>query len=107
LIHLASFERVSGFKVDGWLVKTFGALTTAVGASLITSAFEPEPSASSRALGLGSALSLAGADLVYVGKRRIAPVYLLDAGIELLCTVGWLYSLSQCDSKRPAEGDAE
>lgn len=104
IIDLKSFEKVSGFKVDGWLVRTFGALTAAIGGALITSAFERK-ARSSQALGLGAALSLASADMIYVANRRISRVYLLDAAIELLYGAGWLYELSQCDSK-PLEATA-
>jgi hypothetical protein len=34
-------------------------------------------------LAAGSAAVLAGIDIVYVSKRRIAPTYLIDAGANL------------------------
>ena len=41
-------------------------------------------------LGAGSALSLAGIDLVYVKRRRISRIYLLDAVGELTLVGAWL-----------------
>ena len=38
LIHLASFEAVTGPKTDDWLVKMVGLLAAAIGAALLTAA---------------------------------------------------------------------
>ena len=40
-------------------------------------------------LAIGSAAALAGIDLVYVSRRRIAPIYLLDALGEFALIAGW------------------
>ena len=37
----------------------------------------------------GSAAALAAIDTVYVAKRRISPVYLLDAVAEIALVAGW------------------
>lgn len=84
LVHLPSFEAVSGPKREKWLVKTMGVLIAAVGGSLLLSR---RPNAS---LGFLSASALALCDLVYVGKRRIAPTYLLDAAVEGVVAAGWI-----------------
>jgi hypothetical protein len=49
----------------------------------------------------GSAAALATIDTVYVAKRRISPVYLLDAVAEIALVVGWarLWSLSSRGSR--------
>ena len=44
-------------------------------------------------LAVGSALGLAGIDVVYVAKRRIRPVYLLDALAEVLLAGAWLIAV--------------
>jgi hypothetical protein len=41
-------------------------------------------------LAVGSAVALAGIDIVYVAKRRIPPVYLLDALTEVILIALWL-----------------
>ena len=62
VVHLRSFEAVTGPKVDKWLVKTFGALTGAVGAALLFgSARKGSPAL--RVLGLTSALIIDGAQV--------------------------------------------
>ena len=40
-------------------------------------------------LAAGSALALLAVDLIYVGKRTIAPVYLLDAVAETAILAAW------------------
>jgi hypothetical protein len=90
IFHLRSFEAVTGPKQDRWLVKTMGGLIAIVGAALLTGGLERRPSSALRVLGLGSAAALALADCVYAGKRRISPVYLLDAVLEAGLIGAWL-----------------
>lgn len=97
IAHMKSFEAVTGPKVDHWLVRTFGALVTAAGAALAAGSREPR----SRALvvlGGGTALALSAAEIVYVLERRISPVYLLDAALELAVAAGWLGVMCSSDS---------
>jgi hypothetical protein len=89
VVHLDSFERVTGHKVDGWLVKTMGGVLAVIGASLIAGASQP-PSRSERILGAGSALALALADLVYSSSGRISRIYLVDGAIESTFVWSWL-----------------
>jgi energy-converting hydrogenase Eha subunit E len=81
IVHLRSFEAVTGPKRDRWLVQTVGGLIAAVGTALIAGAFERK-SRSLTILGIASAASLGLADLYFAGKRRISPVYLADAAAE-------------------------
>jgi hypothetical protein len=88
IVHLRSFEKVSGPKVDRWLVKTFGALTAVVGASLLLAARESKQSQAQ--LGIGSAGAIAAAELNYALRGRISAVYAADAAIELAFVTSWL-----------------
>ncbi len=90
LVSLRTFERVTGPKTDGWLVKTVGVLVTVIGAVLGLAAQREQPPREVAALGAGSALGLTGIDVTYVARRRIAPIYLLDAAAELALVALWL-----------------
>ena len=90
IVHLRSFEAVTGRKRDRWLVQTVGGLITAVGAALLVGAFERRRSAALKTLGIASASALAAADIYFAGRRRISPVYLVDAGIEAGFVAVWL-----------------
>lgn len=90
ILHRKSFEAVTGPKVDRWLVKTFGALVGSVGGALVVGAVESPRSKTLRALGIGSAAALALAEIIYVGKGRIARIYLADALLEVAIIIGWL-----------------
>ena len=81
LLSRRSFEAVTGPKHDFWLARTVGAITTAVGASLMIGS-RPEPSTEARVLAIGTASAFAAIDVVYGLKRRISAVYLLDAGLQ-------------------------
>ena len=82
ILHRRSFEAITGPKVDRWLVKTFGALVGSIGGTLLVGAVESPRSRMLRALGLGSAAVIGLAEIIYVGKGRIARIYLVDAMIE-------------------------
>jgi hypothetical protein len=90
LLHLRSFEAVTGPKVDDWLVKTMGALLAVTGGSLIVGELEGSRSRAVAALGIGSAAALGAADIVYVTRRRISPIYLADAVAQLGIIGAWL-----------------
>jgi len=45
-------------------------------------------------LAIGSALSLAIVEFIYVAKRVIAPIYLGDAVIELILSSWWLLDIA-------------
>jgi hypothetical protein len=89
ILHMRSFEAVTGRKRERWLVKTVGVLVGAIGASLLVGARERRMSPETRLLGQGSALGLAAIDTWYVLRRRISPIYLADAAAELLLAGVW------------------
>ena len=89
IVHLRSFEAVTGRKRDTWLVQTIGGLIAAVGAALIAGSFE-KPSRSLMTLGIGSSAALAAADLYFAGKGRISPIYFADAVVEGALIATWL-----------------
>jgi hypothetical protein len=89
ILHLRSFETVTGPKVDKWLARTMGGLITAVGATLIAGAFERRQSRALRILGIGSALALGLADVIYAARGRISKVYLGDAIAEGALAATW------------------
>jgi hypothetical protein len=90
IVHMRSFEAVTGPKVDKWLARTLGGLIAAVGATLIVGSFERSPSRALRVLGIGSALALGAADVLYAARRRISKVYLGDAAAEGALVTGWV-----------------
>lgn len=93
VIHRRSFERVTGPKADYWLVETVGVLVAAIGVGLAQAVATGRPIPRElRTIGVASALGLAAIDTVYVGHRRIAPVYLADALAEIALVAGWLRS---------------
>jgi len=78
-----AFEALTGPKTEWWLVQTIGAIVTAVGATLLSGARSGRVTPELRLLAAGCAASLAGIDIVYVARRRIAPSYLLDAAAQV------------------------
>ena len=84
LLSMGTFERVTGPKVDKWLVQMVGLLAAAIGISLRSGARDGEEvDAAISVLALTSALAFAGIDVVHALRRRISPVYLGDAVAEL------------------------
>ena len=83
LFHMRSFELVTGPKTDKWLVKMVGALAATNGLALAVGAARETPSRETRTLAVASALSFAAVDVIYVLRRRIRPIYLGDAALEI------------------------
>ncbi|MBI5545712.1 MAG: hypothetical protein HY901_17630 [Deltaproteobacteria bacterium] len=90
LFDLRSFEQVTGPKPEGWLVKTVGSLVGVIGATLSLAALRRAVGPEMGLLGVGSAGALAMVDLWYAGwRKRIHPLYLLDAVAELALIGAW------------------
>lgn len=93
LLHIRSFEWVTGPKTDRWLVKTVGALVSATGITLLMAARRQRVAPEVAALAMANAASLAVIDVVYVANKRIRPVYLLDAVVEVALLAAWARAL--------------
>lgn len=94
IFHLRSFEAVTGPKLEGWLVKTVGALLAVAGAALAVAGRRPAVGVETAVLGAGSAAALATIEVWYAGRhRRIHPIYLADAAVELGIVSAWAAAL--------------
>jgi uncharacterized membrane protein SirB2 len=83
ILHMASFEAVSGPKTDDWLVRMVALLVVVIGATLWVAVRRRTWSREIRVLAIGSALAFAAIDIRYALGGRISPIYLADAGVEL------------------------
>jgi hypothetical protein len=90
LFDILSFQIVTGPKTDLWLVRTVGVLVTVIGAVLISASRARRITDEIMLLAVGSALGLAGIDLVYALSGRISAVYLADAAAEIALAVLWV-----------------
>ena len=88
LVHRRSFERVTGPKTEFWLVETAVA-SIGIGLAQALRSGRPVPT-ELRSVALAAAAGLAVVDAIYVARRRISSVYLLDAVAETALVVGWL-----------------
>jgi hypothetical protein len=90
LLHLPSFELVSGPKVDRWLVRTVAGLLLGNGTLQLAAPGSAERVAQARRLGLSTAATLLVIDVVYVVRGRISKVYLVDAAAEAAWVAAWV-----------------
>jgi hypothetical protein len=86
ILHIGSFQKVTGPKTDLWLVKTAGTLIAVIGSVIGLAGYRRRVSPEIGVLAVGCAAGLAAIDVVYVAKKRISPIYLLDA----LAEGGWI-----------------
>ena len=88
LVAYRLFEALTGPKREPWLVKMVGLLTVAVGWTIARDPGGRERT--TRFLAPAAAGAYAVIDVWYAGvRRRIAPIYLLDALVEVLFVIGW------------------
>jgi len=90
ILHIRSFMAVTGPKIDIWLVKTVGAVIVAIAIPLFTSVVHHNVTIDIMLLAIGSSLGLAAIDVIYVAKKVIAKIYLLDAVAEVILVLAWL-----------------
>src|SRR5437660_1092047 len=84
LIHVRSFQAVTGKKTDNWtgreadhwLLNTVSVLILAVGLALAVAAWRDVPSLETVVLAIACILALTAMDFIYVSRRVIRPVYL-------------------------------
>ena len=93
LVHMPSFLKVTGPKTDLWLVRTVGVLVTAIAIPIFTSAINRRITSDILYLAILSALGLTIIDVVYVARRVISKIYLLDAAAEVILIVAWLLAV--------------
>jgi hypothetical protein len=93
LAHMASFEAVTGPKIDKWLVRTVGVLVSIVGGVLVSAAARGRVTGEIAALGALSAAGVGLIDTVYASRGRIADSYITDAAAEAIIVAGWAVAL--------------
>ncbi len=90
ILHMPSFEAVTGRKRDRWLVRVIGALALADAVALAIGAAREEPEIETRVLAIASAAAFGIIETIYAGRGSISPVYLLDAIVEGVFIAGHL-----------------
>lgn len=87
IVHMSSFEWVTGPKTDDWLVYTVGLLLAVIGCVLLTNS-RHDHRADIIGLAAGTAVVLAAIETFYVAAGTISPVYLVDTAVELSFVTG-------------------
>jgi len=101
LVSVDTFQMVTGQKTDHrgtehgdhWLVITVGVLVIAIAAPLHLAAWQRVLHSPTVVLAIASAIGLTAIDVIYVCRGAIPPIYLLDAGIEVLVLACWAVTL--------------
>jgi hypothetical protein len=105
VVSPATFQAVTGRKRDVWLVQTFGGLIAVLGAVQLATV-RSRPTGQTAAISVGSAAALALADVIFVSRRRISPIYLADAAVELGLIAGWAIGLGLAGQPLPSVSQA-
>lgn len=95
LVSIETFQMVTGEKTDHWLVMTVGVLIVAVAVTLLVTAWRGHNPVEVAILAIASAVGLTTIDIVYVLRRVIFPIYLADAGAEVLLIIAWVVALAR------------
>jgi hypothetical protein len=90
LVHMQSFEAVTGSKTDDWLVHTVGVLAAAIGVALLAGARRAAVTAETIVLACAAAIAFAGIDVFYTQNGTINQIYLADAAVQGLLVLAIL-----------------
>ena len=102
ILHLPSFEAITGPKIDDWLVHMVGLLAAAIGVVLgVATARNKVRSPEVVLLAATSAAAFAAIDLWYGSSGRISPVYLADGGLQVCLIGGLLLTRRTTDETAP------
>ncbi len=101
VFHRSSFERVTGPKVDFWLVRTVGSLLAVMGSTMVLGAVRDEAGPETRSLAIGTAGAITAIDAVYVKRGRISRIYLLDAATQVGLIAAWVTTLLGRRHRKP------
>lgn len=113
LVSIATFQQATGKKTDHlvtgregdhWLVNTVAALIIAIALVLLLAAWRRRIPLEVVALGCTSSLALMTIDVVYVVRRTIPPVYLIDAVAEVVLLGLWCCVLWQRIGRQSLSG---
>jgi hypothetical protein len=102
LLHLESFELVTGPKREDWLVKGMGTVLTVVGAALLGGAVRRRVTPELCLLANGVGLGLGALDIFYTARGTIRRVYRLDAVIEAGFAMAWAASRTKGRATTPS-----
>lgn len=103
LVSIRTFQWVTGPKTDHlptgheadhWLVNTVGVLVIAIAVTLLLAAWRNEFGPAIAWLAIGVPIGLLAIDIIYVTRKVIAPIYLLDAAIEGGLLIAWAMVLT-------------
>jgi energy-converting hydrogenase Eha subunit E len=86
IVHMASFEKVTGPKTNKWLVKLVGLLAASIGVVLMFAQAKSDV----KLLGILAAASFAAIDFYYAIQRTIRPIYLVEGLVQVFFIGFWL-----------------
>jgi hypothetical protein len=98
LVHVGSFEMVTGHKTDNWtgleadhwLLNTVSVLILSIAIPLLIAAWRNDFSLEIIVLAIGAAVALTGIDIVYVSRGVISRIYLADTAAEIVLITLWV-----------------
>ncbi len=90
LIHMDSFEAVTGPKVDEFLVRSIALILLLTAAVLFSQLHGKELELSAVIMGMGISLILGSIAIISAALGYIRAVYFLDGALHVLFGIGWL-----------------
>jgi hypothetical protein len=100
ILHIRSFEAITGPKDDKWLVKTAGLLISCIGGFLLYKGLSQKTDDADVALGVSSAAALTAIDVWYTAEGKISPIYLADAVTEVGLMGAWQFARKADERRR-------
>jgi prepilin signal peptidase PulO-like enzyme (type II secretory pathway) len=102
LIHIQSFQWITGPKTDIWLVHTVGVLVLIIGLVLTFSFFRRKVNSEPIMLAMGCNIGFILIEIIYVTQNVIWNIYLADALFQFILFILWISALIKHKESAPS-----
>lgn len=97
LVSPRTFARIMGPKTDTWLMNAISLEMLVSGASIASAARNERITPEIAGLAIGSNVAMAGLTAVSAKRKRVGPIYYLDALGHVVLALGWVISTARSD----------
>jgi hypothetical protein len=89
LLHMTSFEEVTGPKEEDWLVRSVAGMLVVTGVVLLAQVRKQRVEVSAVAVAMGASLTLGAVGIITAAEGVIDPIYIGDGTVHIVFVALW------------------